>query len=316
MTISVAMCTYNGGRFLEEQLTSIAVQTLLPSELVVCDDGSSDSTEEVVKAFADRVPFPVRFHRNTVNLGSTANFEQAIQLCHGDLIALCDQDDVWGANKLRQMAEVFNQQPDVAGVFTNAKLIDEHGQTLPGTLWKKNLFSAWKQRKFHGLYAPLRLVQWDTVTGATFMFRASYIPQFLPISREWVHDGWIALILASVAKLHALPECVMSYRIHASQQVGAREVAWHEHLSTEKEKAVKSHRYEARRLLAIKKKLEGLSVDPTIVQAIRKRLSYLERRTNLLEAPPLQRIIPAFGLLPGYFRYHKGIMSMLRDLLH
>jgi len=95
MKISVAMCTYNGSRFLENQLNSIGAQEVQPFELVICDDGSTDSTVQIIEAFRETVSFPVHLHRNSTNLGSTRNFQEAIELCRGDIIALCDQDDYW-----------------------------------------------------------------------------------------------------------------------------------------------------------------------------------------------------------------------------
>src|ERR1019366_197610 len=95
--ISVALCTYNGERFLSQQLASIGKQTRLPDELVVCDDSSTDRTVAIVREFAASVSFPVRVFENQRNLGSAANFERAIRLCDGDLIALSDQDDIWYA---------------------------------------------------------------------------------------------------------------------------------------------------------------------------------------------------------------------------
>src|SRR3954470_17842517 len=92
---SVAMCTYNGARFLGEQLASVAAQTRPPDELVVCDDRSTDETASLVRDFAAAAPFRVRLHVNERNLGSTRNFERAVSLCEGDLIALSDQDDEW-----------------------------------------------------------------------------------------------------------------------------------------------------------------------------------------------------------------------------
>src|SRR5947208_14214106 len=99
-SISVAMCTYNGERFLKEQLESLAAQTRQPDELVVCDDRSTDSTPHIVEAFARAAPFPVRLEVNDRCLGSTKNFEHAILRCTGALIALSDQDDVWHPEKL------------------------------------------------------------------------------------------------------------------------------------------------------------------------------------------------------------------------
>src|SRR3712207_5989304 len=100
MSLSVALCTYDGARYLPEQLESLARQRRLPDELVVCDDGSADDTVDVVRRFADRAPFAVRLSLNPQNLGFVKNFEQAIRLCRGDLIALADQDDVWHPQKL------------------------------------------------------------------------------------------------------------------------------------------------------------------------------------------------------------------------
>src|SRR3954470_19039846 len=85
---SVAMCTYNGARFLGAQLASVAAQTRPPDELVVCDDRSTDETADIVRAFASRAPFPVRLHVNEENLGSTKNFERALSFCEGEVIVL------------------------------------------------------------------------------------------------------------------------------------------------------------------------------------------------------------------------------------
>ena len=91
------MATFNGDTYLSPQLQSLARQTLLPHELVVCDDGSTDRTLEIVRAFAADAPFPVRVHRNDEHLGFADNFLKAAVLCGGELIAFCDQDDVWQA---------------------------------------------------------------------------------------------------------------------------------------------------------------------------------------------------------------------------
>src|SRR4030095_5004546 len=100
---SIAMCTYNGARYIAEQLESIAAQTYPPGEIIVCDDASTDNTLEIVKDFASRASMPVRVFVNEENSGSTRNFSKAIGLCGGDLIALSDQDDFWLANKLERL---------------------------------------------------------------------------------------------------------------------------------------------------------------------------------------------------------------------
>ena len=107
-TVSVAMATYNGARFIREQLDSLARQTVLPAELVITDDGSTDNTLEIVADFAARAPFPVRVERNPENLGFRANFMKAASLCTSDLIAFCDQDDIWLPHKIETCLELFD----------------------------------------------------------------------------------------------------------------------------------------------------------------------------------------------------------------
>ena len=106
-SISVALCTYNGEPFLSAQLRSIAAQDRPPDELVICDDGSSDGSLEVIRGFARCSRIPTRVVVNDKNLGSTRNFEQAISLCQGEIVLLADQDDVWYPYKLRRIQEVF-----------------------------------------------------------------------------------------------------------------------------------------------------------------------------------------------------------------
>ena len=123
--ISVALCTYNGQQFLRQQLQSIQQQSRLPDELIVCDDGSSDQTVRIARDFAASASFPVRISENDHNLGFVANFEQAILLCGGDLITLCDQDDIWYPNRLERTEQEFTAHPEVGLVFSDGDLIDE-----------------------------------------------------------------------------------------------------------------------------------------------------------------------------------------------
>ncbi|MDQ3818842.1 MAG: glycosyltransferase family 2 protein, partial [Acidobacteriota bacterium] len=188
------MCTYNGARFLREQLESIAGQTRRPDELVVCDDRSTDETVRVLEEFAATAPFPVRLKVNERNLGSTRNFEQAISLCTGDLIALSDQDDVWLAEKLERIEEEFERRADIGLVFTDALVVDEELRPLGYTLWQKLGLDGEEQRRIKsGRSLDILLTGW-TVTGATMAFRALYSELFIEIPEDlmMIHDGWIA----------------------------------------------------------------------------------------------------------------------------
>src|SRR5438270_9952995 len=117
LTMSVAMCTFNGEAFLDAQLESIGAQGRPPDELIVCDDGSTDRSREIIAQFARRFAFPTRVTVNQTNLGSTRNFEQAISLCSSNVVVLADQDDIWYPNKLKSIEKPFLQSQDVVAVF-------------------------------------------------------------------------------------------------------------------------------------------------------------------------------------------------------
>ncbi len=109
--VSIALCTHNGARFLPAQLRSILHQVRLPDELIICDDHSSDATLAIVEEFSRSAPFSVKVRKNPANLGIAKNHEQAINLCKGGLIILCDQDDVWHPEKIVVLERAFTEAP-------------------------------------------------------------------------------------------------------------------------------------------------------------------------------------------------------------
>lgn len=225
MKFSVAMCTYNGAAHLPEQLRSIAAQTRPPDELVVCDDKSADGTKEIVAEFASRAPFPVRLHVNEENLGSTRNFEKAIGLCAGEIIALADQDDVWHPDKLRRMEDEFIAAPHVGLVFTDLEVVDEDLRPLGYRAWQCDWveFGRREQQLFRRGRELDVLLTRNVVTGSALAFRAEFKNLIVPIpniSRLEIHDQWIALIIAAVAGVAFIDEPLVQYRRHTGQQMG------------------------------------------------------------------------------------------------
>lgn len=221
--ISVAMCTCNGARFIAEQLASISAQTRWPDELVICDDCSTDATPGIVQEFIHSAPFPVRLEVNDRTLGSTKNFERAIGLCTGDIIALADQDDVWLPHKLALFEARFMTSPRVGMLFSDAEVVDEGLRPLGHRLWERVGFGAAERHRVrHGRGLEVLLPGW-TVTGATMAFRAEFRTLVLdiPDNLGLMHDGWIALIVAAVADVDFVEEPLVKYRQHQSQQIGA-----------------------------------------------------------------------------------------------
>ncbi|HEV2863865.1 MAG TPA: glycosyltransferase family 2 protein [Pyrinomonadaceae bacterium] len=223
MRISVALCTYNGESYLEHQLESIARQTRKPDELVVCDDQSNPVTKKILKDFAARACFPVRLFFNQVNLGTFKNFEQAIELCTGDVIALSDQDDVWHPHKLSRLASVFSAKPKVGLAFSDAEVVMHDLRPAAFNLWERT-FCPQDQKLFKAGKAFEVLLKRNVVTGATMAFRSQFKELILPITETVYryHDGWIALMIAAAAEVEFIPEPLILYRQHDEQLVGLR----------------------------------------------------------------------------------------------
>jgi glycosyltransferase involved in cell wall biosynthesis len=214
------MCTYNGAPFVRAQLESILAQSRPPDEIVICDDGSTDETISVIKDFAG---VPIILYSNEKNRGTVKNFESAIGLCTGDIIALSDQDDVWREDKLQKTEEAFRKTPTAGLVFSDAEIVDENLTPLNRRMWNEVDFNAQKRKLVgQGRALDVLITGW-TVTGAAMAFRSAYKKLALPIPTNipMIHDGWIALSIAAVSSVVAIDEPLIKYRQHAGQQIGA-----------------------------------------------------------------------------------------------
>jgi glycosyltransferase involved in cell wall biosynthesis len=218
---SVAMCTYNGSRYLREQLLSISSQSCLPDELVICDDGSTDETLRLLTEFASKSSFPVRLFSNEQTLGPARNFEKAIGLCVGDIIVLSDQDDLWNPHKIVKLAEALEQNPDAVYTFSDAEMINQDGDVLRERLWEAIAFRE-RLDQFSGPGQLRLLLRQNLVTGAALALRASFRDVVLPIPQGWMHDYWIALLGSALASGIPISDSLFQYRRHATQVCGWR----------------------------------------------------------------------------------------------
>jgi glycosyltransferase involved in cell wall biosynthesis len=208
---SVAMATYNGERFLQEQLDSLAGQTLLPFELIACDDGSTDGTVEILRRFATNAPFTVRIYQNETRLGPGFNFLSALDRCAGDLVALCDQDDVWKESKLRVCAGVMSD-PNVALVSHSATVISS--QPLAGH-WRRpdHRSQVWSSCEDFAGY------RWQLLGFSIVMRRAvlnsARVPAYnAALSELCAHDIWATAAALSCGQVVLLPDELAFYRLH------------------------------------------------------------------------------------------------------
>ena len=317
MRISIALCTYNGSRYLEGQLQSIANQTRLPDELVICDDGSQDSTAEIVMTFARSVPFTVYVQHNQTNLGSTRNFEQAIRLAQGDVIALCDQDDYWYPDKLATLEQVLSADLDLGYVFSDADIVDSDHQPEGYTLWRSVRFDYDQQQRMMKGQALSVLLRHPVVTGATLAFRSQFRDLILPIPSTWIHDEWIALLIAMTAKVGIIRQPLMQYRLHASNQIGAERVGLlnRVRIALKTNPDIYRQRYDQYSLL-LDHVAARLSDHASVILALTEKREHFRVRATLPN-PRWKRLRSIFEEMRRgrYQQYSGSSLNPLRDLL-
>jgi len=200
--ISVVVCTYNGAKFIEEQLASITGQTYAITEIIVVDDASSDDTFKVLERAAAR-DSRIALYRNEVNLGFTANFEKVMKMANHDFIAIADQDDVWHVNKIEKMMAAF--LPTAAAIYCDSVRFTKTVPTSPVANKKNRRISGTQVRK---------LAMYNTVSGHALIIRKSLLEHALPIPSAIYYDWWLAMQAVANGGLQFLDEILVYQRAH------------------------------------------------------------------------------------------------------
>lgn len=314
------MCVYNGAEYIQDQLDSIAAQSRLPDELVVCDDCSADHTPEIVEAFASEAAFPVRLVINEENLGYTKNLERAIGLSTGDIILPCDHDDVWHPEKLRRAETILSSSPRVGAVFSNAEIVDEHLNPLGYSLWQSADFNRSRQKRFMRGKVFEVMLQGNVMYGATTAFRATFKDLILPFSSDWAADEWIALLLSTVTELAVIHEPLIKYRQHSTSMSGARIQPFGQQLATVREPdrftfysgMIDQYASIYERMVEI----DGHLRDPEDISRLEARIEHLRARAEMKGGVPrrLPSVLRELMTL-RYHRYSNGWKSVAKDLL-
>ena len=285
LSVSVAMCTWNGEQFLEEQLRSISSQTRLPSELIISDDASTDGTRELIHDFIRSAPFPVRLSLNEQRVGVQRNFEVAINMCKGDIIFPADQDDVWLPHKVARLSGPFEHAQDVGLVFCDLYVVSESLQPFGYTLCRAVGYSRAMQRELARGWAFQALMKHNVVVGAAMAFRASLTNHLLPIGGGWMHDEWIALIASAMSDVVPIHEPLVNYRLHKGQSIGARKLNLVDQFRYAREqmnvdyfkRMVERSSAAHDRLLALHANLR----DPVYIQLMQARFAHSQARLRL-----------------------------------
>lgn len=203
--VSIALCTYNGSKFLPEQIESVLNQEYTNFELVIVDDDSKDNTCDIISSYLN--DSRIRFYKNEKNLGYAANFGKALSLCSGELIALSDQDDIWLPKKIKFMVSLIGA---TSGLYHNSVFMTETGKLTDVKLTDKVHFVSGKN--------PESLLLYNYVGGHTLMIKREVLKYALPIPKGIYHDWWIAFVCMNLDGLDYIEKPLVYYRLHDSNQ--------------------------------------------------------------------------------------------------
>lgn len=223
--IDILLSTYNGARFLLEQLASIAAQDMKLWRLIARDDGSTDNSIVLLEAFAAKFPEQViLINEPSERMGIVASYEILLSKSDAEYVAFCDQDDVWIPGKLtilmqRMLKLEHANKPETAIlVHSDLTVVDEKLEKIADSFWHYQKLAPKKMQSLE------RLLVQNCVTGCAALINRSLRDQVLPMPIEGVmHDWWIALVATSIGKIDAVDDKTVLYRQHASNDIGANQ---------------------------------------------------------------------------------------------
>jgi glycosyltransferase involved in cell wall biosynthesis len=326
--VSVALCTYNGARFIEAQLESILWQSWPPDEVIVSDDGSQDQTLEIVRRIANQHPSVVRLVKTPGRLGYAKNFEFAIQRATGDIIFLSDQDDVWLDHKVERMLAAFAESERVAVVYCDAQLVDGELRPLGRSVFQSRASMRLATRRL-----ALELVHGVDigVLGSMMALRASLRAWVLPIEEVWGHDHWIVFIAHAMAEVRAVGEPpLMYYRRHHGNtgfDINLDGGKWKDWMIGASIRGIEPYVRETHRWRVMVDRLKWLKAsgasahnEATLDEFIwesERRLEFTKARESLKRRTRPRRVKSSLRLLlhGDYHFYVHGFRSFCKDLL-
>lgn len=323
MKISIALATYNGANYLEQQLASFVAQSRRPDELVITDDCSTDNTLEIIRRFAAEAPFPVVWAKNEANLGYGANFNAALMKTTGEFVFLSDQDDVWFPEKISRMVSIAEQDPSALVLINNAMLTDKSLHETGLTALNQIRSSGFGDGYF--------------VMGCCAAVRREWLNVCLPVPVGRTHDSWIVGIAGEIGRKRIVPDVLQYYRRHDRNESrwivnrtrrvtrwDVRVEAWINQWRSWRDRRIRVAADGARPSIsrlewartALDRAPPGLRDDLRRWRAELERQEIADTRRREIRSLPLPRRSLAawkFWRDGGYGRY-SGVLSMARDI--
>jgi len=223
-TIDILLATYNGERYLSEQIQSLLDQTYAHWRLIIRDDGSMDDTLSIIYRYQNQYPQKIIvLEDGQANLGACRNFARLLEHSSADYVMFSDQDDVWlpakialTFEKMKTMVEWYGNDVPLL-VYTDMKVVDDRLSIISESFWKNQAFNPAIGRSLS------RFLVSNVATGCTVMINKRLRDLSVPIPQEaLMHDWWVGLIAVALGRTDYVAKATMLYRQHGTNVVGAK----------------------------------------------------------------------------------------------
>lgn len=308
MKISVCLCSYNGEKYIKEQLESIINQSVKVDEIIICDDGSQDNTISIAKEVLSTSDILSKVVVNQINLGVTKNFEKALELSSGDIIFLSDQDDLWEYDKVMEHIEIYNNNQNINLVFSNAEVFNENG-VMSATLWEQFNFAGKKKKVFNQSQLRSILMGWF-VTGATLSVKKQFVIDQLPFNNCLLHDQILSFAAATTDSMYAISSSLTKYRKHKEQLVGTQNFT-----TTQALKCRVDFKKEVDMYMMLKQNVQNVGNR----KLIENKIKWLNNRSKIVNSSSIFRLFRAsiFLVSGNYSKFsNSAIKTYGKDLLN
>lgn len=220
--IQILLSTYNGEKYIAEQLESIFHQSYPNWSLLIRDDGSKDRTLEIIQSFMDKYPDKITLLSDSTNVGACKSFEKLLQYSTSDYVMFSDQDDIWLPNKVEeaylQISKLEKRDSEIAPtlVHFDLQLVNERLESIASSMWRYS--------KLNGLNNKLsNLIVQNNATGCTFILNKKLRELSLPIPNVAImHDWWVNIVASIHGGTFGIPSSYILYRQHSQNTLGAK----------------------------------------------------------------------------------------------
>ncbi len=315
VTLSAALCTYQGAAYIAEQLQSMLNQTDLPDEIVIRDDGSSDDTLAICREIAQTSPVPIIILPSGERLGVAGNFFACARACQMDWILFADQDDRWLPERVALFKAAIAEHAAAPAILSDALIADAEMNPTGQTLWRSYFFSPREQTLVQTGRGEVVLARHVFVTGAALAVQREWLISLPAPAAQFYHDEWIGWFAGPALRL--LPAATLLYRQHENQQTGLQttwRARWQHLLDSQLyARTLLERDLERFPRLATALRAFGLTERADLVSA---KTRFVQRRLSFSRFLPVRLFQILASILTGdYARFAIARRSIIKDLI-